>query len=308
MDFRELQYVSTVAKYQNITKAANALYVGQPTVTKAIQNLESSLGQRLFRRLGNKFILTYAGELYVRKAEQILLLKNELDQELQDVVKSDVGILKVAFPTMRGSYMLPCTIPVFSKRYPRVKLDIIEADSDLLEDMLLRGETDLAFFNLPVRSPNIDYELISHEELLLVLPPEHPLRERAVPQPGCKYPWLSLDLLRDEPFILFTQSQRTRQIADRLFAHYHITPNIFLQTRNIQAALELSAKGCGACFCSETHLRHVRFETPPLCFSFGESADGQIRPTTMDFAAAFRKKSYLPFHAREYIQTVKRFT
>ncbi len=303
MDFRELQYVIAVAKYQNITKAASSLYIGQPTLTKFIQNLESRLGQKLFRRLGNKFLLTYAGEVYVSKAEQILLLKKELDQELNDIIRSNIGILKVAFPVMRGTYMLPCTIPAFYSRFPQVRLDIVEADSDLLEDMLLKGETDLAFFNLPVRNSSIDYEIISHEEILLILPDGHPLREKAVVRKGCKYPWLSLDLLKNEKFILFTKSQRTRQIAEHLFSHYGIHPNVFLQTRNIQAALTLASKGYGACFVSETHLKHVSFETPPLCFSVGE--DG---PAAVDFVAAFRKHSYLPYHAKEYIKIVKDFT
>lgn len=302
MDFKELHYIIALAKYQNVTKAADSLYIGQPTLTKYVQNLEKNLGQKLFRKLGNKFLLTYAGEVYVAKAEEILLLKKELDQNLSDISKSNIGILKVAFPVMRGTYMLPCTIPIFYSLYPNVKLEIVEADSDLLEDMILKGETDLAFFNLPVKSNNIDYEIISHEEILLVLPSDHPLTQSAQIRADYKYPWISLDLLKDEKFILLTKSQRTRQIVDELFAHYNITPNIFLQTRNITASLMLAAKGYGACFISESHLKHVNFENPPLCFSVGETS------TTVDFVAAFRKNSYLPYHAKEYITIVKDFT
>ena len=62
MDFKDLSYVLAIARYQNITKAANSLYVTQPTLTKFLQNLESELGQKLFRKLGHRFVLTYAGE------------------------------------------------------------------------------------------------------------------------------------------------------------------------------------------------------------------------------------------------------
>ena len=65
MDFKDLSYVLAIARYQNITKAANSLYVTQPTLTKFLQNLESELGQKLFRKLGHRFVLTYAGEHYV---------------------------------------------------------------------------------------------------------------------------------------------------------------------------------------------------------------------------------------------------
>lgn len=302
MDFKELQYVMALAKYQNVTKAAESLYIGQPTLTKFIQNLEGNLNQKLFRKLGNKFMLTYAGEIYVAKAEEILLLKKELDQNLNDVAKSNIGVLKVAFPVMRGTYMLPCTIPIFYSLYPNVKLDIVESDSDLLEDMILKGDTDLAFFNLPVKNANIDYEIISHEEIVLILHKDHHLAACAQQRAGYKYPWMPLDLLKDEKFILLTKSQRTRQIVDSLLAEYQITPNVFLQTRNITASLMLAAKGFGACFISESHLKHVTFEQPPLCFSVGKTV------TTVDFVAAFRKNSYLPYHASEYIKIVKEFT
>ena len=302
MDFKELHYIIALARYQNVTRAAESLYIGQPTLTKYVQTLEKRLGQKLFRRLGNKFQLTYAGQIYVAKAEEILLLKRELDQNLNDIVKSNIGILKVAFPVMRGTYMLPCTIPIFYSLYPNVKLDIVEADSDLLEDMILKGETDLAFFNLPVKNNNIDYEIISHEEILLVLSHDHPLAKQGQKRDGYKYPWISLDLLEKEKFILLTKSQRTRQIVDELFSEYHIAPEVFLQTRNITASLMLAAKGYGACFISESHLKHVRFDTPPCCFSVGKTS------TTVDFVAAYRKNSYLPYHAREYIKIVKDFT
>lgn len=139
MDFKDLSYVLAIARYQNITKAANSLYVTQPTLTKFLQNLESELGQKLFRKLGHRFVLTYAGERYVEKASEILNLKKELDQEMNDIVKNNYGSLKIAFPTMRGTYMLPCTLPIFNSLYPNVRLEILESHSYLLEDMLLNA-------------------------------------------------------------------------------------------------------------------------------------------------------------------------
>ena len=82
MDFRDLSYVLAIAKTQNITKAADSLYVTQPTLTKFLQNLEKEMGQKLFRKLGNRFVLTYAGERYVAKATEILNLKLILCQIL----------------------------------------------------------------------------------------------------------------------------------------------------------------------------------------------------------------------------------
>lgn len=107
-------------------------------------------------------------------------------------------------------------------------LDILEAHSSLLEGMLLNGEADLAFFNLPVKSPDIDYEIISHEEVVLVLAADHPLKDAGIKKEGCKYPWLDLHLLADEPFILQPSGQRTRQTVDQLFKTCHFHPQVRL--------------------------------------------------------------------------------
>lgn len=302
MDFKDLSYVLAIAKHQNITKAADSLYVTQPTLTKFLQNLEKDLGQKLFRKLGHRFVLTYAGERYVARATEILNLKKELDQEMSDIIRDNHGSLKIAFPTMRGTYMLPCTLPVFHSRYPNVSLDILEEHSSLLEGMLLSGEADLAFFNLPVRSPDIDYEIISHEEVLLITADSHPLAGHGIYREGCKYPWIDLRLFAEESFIMQIPGQRTRQTVDQLFKEYGLVPHIKLQTSNIPAEVMLAAKGYGCCFVTETHLKHIRLEENIARFSVGNPC------TTVDFVAAFRRGSYLPYHAREYISIVREFT
>lgn len=302
MDFKDLSYVIAIAKTQNITKAADMLYVTQPTLTKFLQNLEREMGQKLFKKLGNRFVLTYAGERYVAKATEILNLKKELDQEMGDIIRQNAGLLKIAFPTMRGTYMLPCTLPIFRSLYPHVRLEIREAHSSLLEGMLLNGDADLAFFNLPVKNPDIDYQIISHEEVVLVLGNDHPLKNKGIKKEGCKYPWLDLKLLENEPFILQPPDQRARQTVDQLFKSCHIHPQICLQTGNIPAAAELASQGYGACFVTETHLKHIPFKKKPVLFSVGTPN------TTVDFVAAFRKGSYLSYHAQEYIKIVRDFT
>ena len=168
--------------------------------------------------------------------------------------------------------------------------------------MLLNGDADLAFFNLPVKSPDIDYQIISHEEVVLVLGNDHPLKNKGIKKEGCKYPWLDLDLLENESFILQPPDQRTRQTVDQLFKSYHIHPKICLQTSNIPAAAELASQGYGACFVTETHLKHIPFKKKPALFSVGTPN------TTVDFVAAFRKGSYLSYHAQKYIKIVRDFT
>ncbi|MBE5977765.1 MAG: LysR family transcriptional regulator [Paenibacillaceae bacterium] len=302
MDFKDLSYVLAVARFQNITKAANSLYISQPTLTKFLQSLESSLGQKLFKKIGNRFILTYAGERYVKKAGEILQLKKELDNELSDIIKSNIGVLNIAFPVMRGTYMLPCTLPIFKSLYPNVIINIKESASTTLESMILSGETDLAFFNKPVKSPEVDYEVISHEEMLLVMSKRHPLADQGITRDDCNHQWFDLSLLKDEILILQETDQRSRQTIERVFQQVGFQPDKMLITSNIRAGAELASRNYGVTFVTDTHLKHMNFLDKLICFSFGA-------PNTMvDFVAAYRKGSYLNYHANEYIKIVKDFT
>lgn len=302
MDMKDFSYVVAIAKYQNITRAAESLYITQPTLTKFLQSLERSLGQRLFKKLGNRFVLTYAGERYVARATEILNLKRELDLEMADIVKNNAGSLKIAFPVMRGTYMLPCTLPIFHQMYPNVRLKILEASSNLLEGMVLSGEADLAFFNAPIKSGEVDYQVISHEEVLLVLPADHPLTRSGVRREDCGYPWLDLKLLGDTPIMLQMPGQRTRQTVDRLLKSQRFDPVVKIETSNIPAMVELASKGYAACFVTESHLNHIHLDKKVALFSVGDPC------TMVDFVAAYRRGSYLPYHAKEYIKIVKDFT
>lgn len=302
MDFKDLTYVLAIAKHQNITKAANALYLSQPTLTKFLQKLEKDLNQKLFRKVGNKFLLTYAGERYVLKANEILKLKKALDQEMADIIKSNVGELDIAFPAVRGTYMLPCTLPIFKKLYPKVRLNVTEAPSSTLENMLIDGSIDLAFFNAPTHSPDIAYDIITTEEMILLLSNKHPWAHRGVKKKGCGYPWVNLEELKDELFIIQKPEQRTRQIVDKYLKANDIHLTNTLVTSNIRAAAELAAKNYGIAFICETHLKHMNLGDDIVCLSFGNPN------LTIDFVAAYRKGAYLSYHAQEYIKIVKQFT
>lgn len=302
MDFRELSYIIAVAKHQNITKAALSVYVTQPTMTKFLQKIEQEVGVKLFRKMGNKLVPTYAGKIYVKKAIQILDIKKQLDQEMNDILKNNEGELNVGFPIMRGTYMLPCTLPIFRKAYPNVKLNILEANSTELEAMLLAGTVDIAFFNLPIKCNDLDYYIISHEELLLVTSEKNILSKHAVKKKECKYPWIDLSMLRDEKVIMQISGQRTRSIVDKLFDTFGFLPNIILETSNAPASVNLASKDYGVCFVTETHLKHMSIDTPFNCFSVGNPY------TSVDFVASFRKNSYLSNLALKYIEIVKEFT
>ena len=297
-----MSHIMAIAKYKNITKAAESLYLTQPTLSKTLKTLEAEVGQPLFRRLGNKYIPTYAGERYIERAQEILQLKKELDQEMGDIISKNEGVLKIGFPAMRSTYMLPCTLPIFRSLYPEVRILIREEMSDVLVRLIQEGEIDLAFFNRFENDKDIDYTIMSREEMLLVVSKETPLCGMCVKMHGCKYPHMDLRLLSDQNVIMQVPGQRTRSITDRIFKNAGMEPNIILETGNIQAEAELAARNFGVAFITETHLKHVPCTDRLAFFSVGKPN------TTVDFVAAYRMNSYIPYHAQEYMKIVKEFT
>lgn len=302
MDFKDLTYVLAIAKYGSITRAADSLYLTQPTLSKFLKSLETELGQPLFRKLGNKYIPTYAGQRYMERAREILKIKHDLDQEMGDIIKNNEGILNVGFPAMRGTYMLPCTLPIFHSLYPNVRIALHEANSSELVKMILNGDIDLAFFNYVESDENLDYTVMSHEEVVLVMSKENDFASMGKKMKGCRYPHIDLHLLRDQGFIIQTPTQRTRMVVDRLFREQKIEPKVILETSNIGAEAELAARNYGMTFITETHLKHLPDRSRLSLFSVGNPC------TTVDFVAAYRKNSYIPYHAQEYMKIVKDFT
>jgi DNA-binding transcriptional LysR family regulator len=198
--------------------------------------------------------------------------------------------------------MLPCTLPVFRKEYPHIQVIVHEANSDVLEEMILTGEVDLAFFTLPIHSSEITHEVIKLEEILLVLPPDHRLADAGILKPDCRYPWVDIRLFERESFILQKRDQRTRHIGDDLFAKAGFEPNVALYVRNILASVQLVMNGFGVMLASESHLRHIHTDIKPVCFSVGTPY------TSTKFVAAYRRGTYLPGFARRYIEIVREFT
>ena len=103
MDFREMEYFSVIAKTQNLTRAAEILYVGQPTLSKFLQRMNSQWGIPLYEINGKKIHLTYAGQVYLKYVERLLNIRHDLDQEMGDIKKEESGMIRIGMPPVRCS-------------------------------------------------------------------------------------------------------------------------------------------------------------------------------------------------------------
>ena len=301
LEFKELEYVISVAKHKNITKASQELYISQPSLSKYIKKLEDTLGVPLFNRIGHTFTLTYAGEKYIENAKDILRIRNKMNSQMNDICKNDKGRLNIAVPSTRGAYMIPDTLPIFIKNYPNVEINLIEGSSADAETALTNGNADLAIFNYPIKNADFDYEVLGSEELTLAVSTKNPLSKCGVKKADYKYEWIDLNLFKDEGFILHFPYQRTGQIANKVFERAKFDPKVVLRTKSIECAIKLVSSNLGVCFVSENHLKHINLVNPPKYFSIGDPN------TNFELVVAYRKGLYLTKYMLDYIEILKNF-
>lgn len=176
MELDQLRYFLKVAEHGNFTRAAEALRVSQPALSRSIQKLEEDLGQPVFERQTRSVALTDAGRLLQARARQVFAILDDARAEIADDGRT--GRVRVgAIPTI-APYYLPEVLRRFSIAHPAATLIVQEATTDALLKACTDGELDLAIVSLPVSARYLEVEPLFDEELLLVLPPDHPLAAR----------------------------------------------------------------------------------------------------------------------------------
>ncbi len=129
---------------------------------------------------------------------------------------------------------------------------------------------------------------------------ENPLVARGEKREKCRYPWMNLKFLENEPFILHFPDQTTGRIALELFEKYEINPPVPFHTRNSQVCALLAYQGIGACLIPESYVKNMKFDHEPACFSVGD--EGIFSTLTI----AYRKGTYLSVYARDFIKIAQK--
>ncbi len=195
MEFDQLRYFLQVAERGNFTRAAEDLLVSQPALSRSIQKLEEELGQPVFERKTRSVALTEAGTLLQARAQQVLSILEDTKAEITDDGQS--GRIRIgAIPTI-APYFLPEILRRFSTVFPKATVIVQENTTDVLLKSCTQGEIDLAIIALPVPAKYLEVEELFKEELLLVLPPEHPLVDK---------PRIRLADVEPYPFVLLDEA------------------------------------------------------------------------------------------------------
>lgn len=196
MEFHQLRSFVEVVRQGGFTQAAKTLHATQSTISKQVAQLEQRLGVLLLERNGPNLRLTDAGTLVLRRADELLRLRQDLYSELDDLSQLARGELRLGLPLLGGEVMFAELFAAYRQRYPNIVVRLFEGGSKLMEEALLRGELDIGG-SLTPNDPALAFQPFCNEPLDVLLPEAHELAE-------CD--GIALAQLKEAPFLLYQQS------------------------------------------------------------------------------------------------------
>ena len=290
MDFRQLQYVLKVAECGSITKAANELYMAQPSLSNCIGKVEKELGVLLFDRSVNPIQLTLAGEEYVKEAKRILYIQEQLQKKLQDISQVSRRRVRIGISHERGIFMLPRILPVFHERFPEVSVEVVPGSHKKLSSLLSEGMLDIVM--LPTIEKTADFRYINvYEEEIMVCAGAGIVRSEHLYEG--KWDMIDPDRCGSIPFIKMEPGHVITHAFDRVFTG---KMNIVFEAYSSAEALRLAAAGMGACLVSQMTMDMIQYDHATRAFSIGP------KPMTWSVCACMRKDAYVGSVEKALIQ------
>ena len=229
--------ILTIVQEGSITAASKKLFVSQPALSQTIRQVEEELGAPIFTRDTRHIELTQVGKLYIESVRQIQMIDQNLHARVSDSKDEVVGTFRLGISVQRGLQLLPLVIPEFISMYPLVRIQLREEGSGMLERRVLEGQCDLGFVTTASKRDQLTYALIENEQLMLVAATTTELARRF--PDGTP---VDIAEAQHENFVSMTEGHSVRAIQDKLFEKYGLSPQILLETHNMEAAKRIAAR------------------------------------------------------------------
>lgn len=208
-----LKVFVTVIEQKSFSRAAEELYLSQPSVSLHIRNLENEFGAKLLHRSSRRLSLTPAGEALFRHAKEILNHYDQAKSEINDLRHVVTGALKIGASFTIGEYVLPRFLAEVSENYPNVDVSVTIANTEEITQLLHKNHLDIGIVEGQVSLPGIEAEPFMSDDMLLIMPIGHPLS---------KLSKVSAQELQNQTWILREFGSGTRSFSDDLFKKLEI--------------------------------------------------------------------------------------
>ncbi len=299
---QELEYIYSIYKAGSFSKAAENLYITQPALSMSVKKLESSLGMTLFERGTKPLQLTEAGKIYIDSVEKMLALEEDMTNRLHDLHDMRRGNLCIGGSHYINAYILPKSLAAFSREYPGITLELVEASSALLADMLRDRLIDLTFSCNDELLANFEHFAAFHDHILLAVSPEsldlpcglsaldvkkgrHLLRDCPAVPPEV------MDILE---YVILSEGNNLHDRVLKIFAEKGIRPRVKAEISQLATSYHLARANFAAAFISD------RMITPEECGLKFYRVDSPM--TDRLFYAVLPKRSYTSRAVRRFIE------
>lgn len=275
--FQGMEYVYAVYQAGSFNKAAQQLFISQPSISATVQRIERRIGCKIFDRGIKPLQLTECGRRYMESVEKILALEREFSEYVNDLEGLRKGKLVLGGSSLFSALVLPLMMGKFKLRYPDVQVELVEETTSQLEHMLEIGQVDIVVdYEIP-HQENYESVLLEEEYLMLAVPSGLAVNERLKPyqvehslvreKSGdiVRVPPVPLNEFQQEPFILLKQGNDSRKRAELLCQEYGFVPHMVMEFDQQLTSFHASAMGVGISFVSSTLVSRIS-PTPNLIY------------------------------------------
>ena len=245
LELWQLEIFCAVAETKSFTKAAELVHRTQPTISAQIASLENVLGHALFDRSGREIELTESGKILYDYARKILGLVEESKDKIAESHSIVKGDLVIGASTIPGTYILPKLLGEFKRRYPEVKITLQISDSEDVTSKILERKLELGAVGKQIENAKLEYKKLAADEIVLIVGPNHRWANRN---------FITLDELKDEPFISREQGSGTRAVAEQALKNKGIKRedlNVVMELGSTEAVKMGVEAGLGVSFISK---------------------------------------------------------
>jgi DNA-binding transcriptional LysR family regulator len=229
-----------IVEQETLVKAATALHVTQPTVTRQLQQLESNLGMQLFDRVGKRLLLNHAGELVYRYAKAYIGLSQKMRDELNGFTNPEAGHVYLGAGLTPSIYLLPQVLALYREQYPNVQFQVRTGSSREVCDLLVERQIDLGVVTtFGGERTELHGVPLFRDDLLLVSSPASPLAQ-------CRE--VTFDGLAAYPFVLMRKGSGLRNMVTDLAASRGMTITAAMETDSLESISRLVQHGVGLSF------------------------------------------------------------
>ncbi len=265
--FSHRQLIYAIYQERSFSKAAQRLFIAQPSLSLTVKKLEQKIGMPLFDRTTKPITLTEAGQHYISAVESIQQAEDSFDSYLRAVNGLEAGSLGIGSNQLLSSLVLPRFISSFTQKYPGIHLSLLDANSTTLENEITAGHLDMVIDNHILPEDTFERRLLTTERLLLAVPSAfaannglhmHSLSYEQV-LAGSLYPDpVPLEQFSPIPFILMNRDNDTRRHTDAIFQQTGFRPRVLFEMDRLATLYTYIEMGTAASVVSDTLIRSIR--------------------------------------------------